>query len=190
MFNKQPKNITNHYHNVFRSTIEIDYEKLAKAMVKAQQEAEEQKEIERQQEENKTKKLSVCETLKIIWLIIVNKAESNGNMTAIFLGGILSLFFNLIALFGVGISILGIVASVIVIKEFTWSLETMPDNVISITLCVCFELFIAVIAFVFRCIANEIEKEKDRNYVIAVFSAVVAFAALVVSVVDAFKEVV
>ena len=27
MFNKQPKNITNHYHNVFRSTTEIDYDK-------------------------------------------------------------------------------------------------------------------------------------------------------------------
>ena len=62
MFNKQPKNITNHYHNIFRSTTEIDYDKLAKAIVKAQQEAEEQKEIERQQEENNTEKLSACET--------------------------------------------------------------------------------------------------------------------------------
>ena len=34
MFNKQPKNITNHYHNVFRSTTEIDYDKLAKGELK------------------------------------------------------------------------------------------------------------------------------------------------------------
>mgnify|MGYP003289370751 CR=1 FL=1 len=54
MFNKQPKNITNHYHNVFRSTTEMDYDKLAKAIVKAQQDAEQQKEIENQQEENNT----------------------------------------------------------------------------------------------------------------------------------------
>lgn len=73
MFNKQPKNITNHYHNVFRSTTEIDYDKLAKAIVKAQQEAKEQKEVERQQEENNAKELSLCETLKLIGLVIINK---------------------------------------------------------------------------------------------------------------------
>ena len=73
MFNKQPKNITNHYHNVFRSTTEIDYDKLAKAIVKAQQEAKEQKEDENQPEENDNKKLTLRENLKLIWLIIVGQ---------------------------------------------------------------------------------------------------------------------
>ena len=190
MFNKQPKNITNHYHNVFRSTTEIDYDKLAKAIVKAQQEAEQQKEIENQQEENNTQKLSICETLKLIGLVIANKVESNGTMTSGFLGGILSLFFNLIALLGVGVFVVGIFAIGVIAKDFDWSINSIPTNIIMITLCVCFELVVATIAFIFRCVANEIAKEKDRNYVIAVFSAVVAFAALVVSVVDAVKDII
>lgn len=190
MFNKQPKNITNHYHNVFRSTTEIDYDKLAKAIVKAQQEAKEQKEDENQPEENDNKKLTLRENLKLIWLIIRNKVESNGTMTSNFVGGILSSFFNLIALIGVGVFGVGIFAIGMITKDFDWSINSIPTNIVMITLCVCFELVVATIAFIFRCVANEIAKEKDRNYVIAVFSAVVAFAALVVSVADTVEHLI
>lgn len=190
MFNKQPKNITNHYHNVFRSTMEIDYDKLAKAIVKAQQEAEQQKEIENQQEENNTETLSVCETIKLIGLVIANKVESNGTMTSGFLGGVMSLVFNFLAIFSLIILVIGIVASVIVYQDFTWSWNTASGNVIIIGCCVCFEVVVMVVAFIFRCVANEIGKEKDRNYIISVFSALVAFAALVVSVADTIEHLI
>lgn len=187
MFNRQPKNITNHYHNVFRSTTEIDYDKLAKAIIKAQQEAEEQKQVEKLQEDNSKVKLSASQTRKLICAVITNKAESNGTLTSSFIGSLLASCFNLIALFGVGILILGVIAFVIIVKDFDWSVNSIPTNIIMIMLCMCFELIIAMVAFIFRCIANEIAKEKDRNYIIAVFSAVVAFAALVVAVVGYAK---
>ena len=38
-------------------------------------------------------------------------------------------------------------------------------------------------------IAKEIETEKDRNYIISVFSGIVSFAALIVALVALFKEV-
>lgn len=190
MFNKQPKNITNHYHNVFRSTTEIDYDKLAKAIVKAQQEAKEQKEDENQPEENDNKKLTLRENLKLIWLIIRNKVESNGTMTSNLLGGVMSLVFNFLAIFSLIILVIGIVASVIVYQDFTWSWNTASGNVIIIGCCVCFEVVVMVVAFIFRCVANEIGKEKDRNYIISVFSALVAFVALVVTVVDKVKDII
>lgn len=190
MFNKQPKHITNNYHNVFRSTTEIDYEKLAKAIVKAQQDVEEQKQIEKQQEKNNKEKLSVSQIRELIWAVITNKAESNGTLTSSFIGSVLSSTFNLIALFAVVVFVLGIFATVITIKGFDWTINSMPSNIIMIALCVVFELIVAIISFVFRCIANEIAKEKDRNYIIAVFSAVVAFAAMIVAIADYAKGII
>lgn len=190
MFNKQPKHITNNYHNVFRSTTEIDYEKLAKAIVKAQQEVEEQKQIEKLQEENNKVKISTSQMCKLIWAVITNKAESNGTLTSSFIGSVLSSTFNLIALFGVVVFGLGIFATVIIIKGFDWTINSMPSNIIMITFYVSFELVVAMIAFIFRCIANEIAKEKDRNYIINVFSAVVAFAAMIVAVAGYAKGII
>lgn len=190
MFNKQPKNITNHYHNVFRSTTEIDYDKLARAIVKAQQEVEEEKQTENIQEKNCKVKLSASQMRNLIWAVITNKAETNGTLTSSFIGSVLSSTFNLIALFGVVIFGLGIFATVIIIKDFDWTINSMPSNVIMITLCLVFELVVAMIAFIFRCIANEIAKEKDRNYIINVFSAIVAFAAMIVAVAGYAKGII
>ena len=39
------KNTTNHYHNVLHPKVDLDYDKLAQAIVKAQQEVEEQKDM-------------------------------------------------------------------------------------------------------------------------------------------------
>lgn len=190
MFNKQPKNITKHYHNVFRSTTEIDYDKLAKAIVKAQQEAEQQKEIESQQKENNTKELSLCETLKLIGLVIINKVESNGTMTSGFLGGVMSFVFNVLAILSVVVMVLGGIMGVLVLKEVALTESSCMLNITIVVLTAAFVVIAATIAFIFRCIANEIAKEKDRNYVIAVFSAVVAFAALVVSVADTIEHII
>lgn len=190
MFNKQPKNITNHYHNVFRSTTEIDYEKLARAIVKAQQEVEEEKQTENIQEKNCKVKRSASQMRKLIWAVITNKAETNGTLTSSFIGGVLSSAFNLIALLSVVVFGLGVFATVIIVRDFDWSINSISTNIIMIAFCICFELVVAMVAFIFRCIANEIAKEKDRNYVINVFSAVVAFAAMIVAVAGYAKGII
>lgn len=189
MFSKQPKNITNNYHNVFRLNNEIDYKKLADAIVKAQQKAEEQKEFEKRLAEENTPKLSFCDTLKLIWLVICNKVESNGTMTSGFLGLVMTIFFNLLAFLGLIILIAGFIAGVMTFKNYELSLDMMPANIITVTVFICFEIFVLTISFVFRCIANEIGKEKDRNYIVAVFSGVVSFAALVVALVALLKGI-
>ena len=37
--------------------------------------------------------------------------------------------------------------------------------------------------------AKEIEREKDKNFIVSVFSGIVSFAALIVALVALFKEV-
>ena len=85
--------------------------------------------------------------------------------------------------------VLGGIMGVLVLKEVALTENSCMLNITIVVLTTAFVVIAATIAFIFRCIANEIAKEKDRNYVIAVFSAVVAFAALVVSVVDAVNAV-
>ena len=176
--------------NIESVNMEIDYDKLAKAIVKAQQEAEQQKEIESQQKENNTKELSLCETLKLIGLVIINKVESNGTMTSGFLGGVMSFVFNVLAILSVVVMVLGGIMGVLVLKEVALTESSCMLNITIVVLTAAFVVIAATIAFIFRCIANEIAKEKDRNYVIAVFSAVVAFAALIVSVADTIEHII
>ncbi|MBR3768624.1 MAG: hypothetical protein IKL10_10370 [Clostridia bacterium] len=177
-------------NNIESVNMEIDYDKLAEAIVKAQEKAEEQKNLQELRDEIEVEKLSVCEAFKMFVAIISKKAKSNGTMTSGFLGGIMSLFFNILAIFGVGLIVVIIVSAIATVKEFIWMWESVSFNIFSISLYCTATIITAIISFIFRAVANEIEKEKDRNYIIAVFSAVVAFVALVISVIDIIKGVI
>ena len=177
-------------NNIGSVNMEIDYDKLAEAIVKAQAKAEKQKEIQELQNEKESDKLSVRETFKIIGAIITNKAKSNGTLTSVFIGGIMSLFFNFFAICGICLLILDIYAIIVTVKNFSWTFNTAIANIFSIIIFFIAGIVISIISFIFRAIANEIKKEKDRNYIIAVFSAIVAFVALVLSFMDVIKEVI
>ena len=167
MFNKQPKNITNHYHNVFRSTTEIDYDKLAKAIVKAQQEVEEQKQKGAQQVE-KTKGSKTVVSL-LAFLSSVAFALLAGACFALFIGGIMAF------------------SSVV-------ELETMQMLTIQIKICfyiVYWLVFLASLFFgiVFFACAKEILKEKDRDFIMSAFSNIIGFIALIVALIALVKGV-
>ena len=72
--------------------------------------------------------------------------------------------------------------------NFTWS--NAPVELITqiVVLASILGLLLAI-ALIFRCIANEIRAEKDRNYIVSVFSGLVSFAALIVALVALFKGV-
>ena len=177
-------------NNIGSVNMEIDYDKLAEAIVNAQQKVEKHKKNQELQFETECKKLSVRETFMIILAIITNKAKSNGTMTSGFLGGLMSIFFNFLAIFGVVLLVVLFTAGFIAIKDFAWTWETFNTNIFLILLNIIAIVITAIISFTFRAVANEIDKEKDRNYIISVFSAVVAFVALVISVVDVVKGVI
>lgn len=167
MFNKQQKNITNHYHNVFRSTTEIDYEKLAKEMVKAQQEAEEQKQKETKQVEKTEGSKTVVSLLA--FLSSVAFALLAGACFALFIGGIMAF------------------SSVV-------ELEAMQMLTIQIKICfyiVYWLVFLASLFFgiVFFACAKEILKEKDRDFIMSAFSNIIGFIALIVALIALVKGV-
>lgn len=168
MFNKQPKNITNHYHNVFRSTTEIDYEKLAKEMVKAQQEAEEQKKIERQ------------------------KAEENEISKSPF---IISLMCFSILVISIVLSTLIVICCIALILAFTnftesrlWQDLSCLWQIIASVVLVLTIINILSLAIVILLAGIEIYKEKDRDFIMSAFSNMIGFVALIVALIALFQS--
>ena len=144
-------------NNIGELNLEIDYDKLAEAIVKAQS-------------ENKNQKKSFVSNSFAFWI---------------------SLFFRFTPLLGIISSVFGVFliyqyATVVAI----WN--TGYDIILNILiLCLMVLILLAVIGY---CIimwraAKEIEQEKDKNFIVAVFSGIVSFAALIVALVALFKGV-
>lgn len=159
---------------------EIDYDKLAEAIVRAN--------AARQEIEDKSaKKVSFKELWKMVGMIITNKKVSNGQLAAGLLSVPMSVLFNTLAVVAVLAMIGGIIAIVKTAFSFSWSAELIFSNVIVILFCLLLIVFVAVLALCFRGVANEIAAEKDRNYVVDVFSGLTSFAALIVALVALIK---
>lgn len=161
-------------NNIQELNLEIDYEKLAEAIVKAQEKST-------VSSESKNK----IGFWKAVWLIIRNKESKSGNRTAYLLAEIMAWLFNAIA-------ILGVVSFAIIlfdaIFQMNWAVNL--NQIISQAVYLCITCaFLLAISLIFRGIANEIKAEKDRNYIISLFSGLVSFVALIVALVALFKGV-
>lgn len=161
-------------NNIQELNLEIDYDKLAEAIVKAQ---------------NKSKESNMPKEKmgfwKAVWLIIQNKEPKYGNKNAILLAEVMAYIFNTIAICSFTLFTLIVV---VLFVGFTWS--KVPSELITQIIVLIFIMgLLLAIALIFRCIANEIRAEKDRNYIVSVFSGLVSFAALIVALVALFKGV-
>ena len=163
---------------------EIDYDKLTKAIV----DANVQKNVEDNEYKNK-EKLTFYGFFKLIYYIVFNKKQSNGTMTSGLLSGLIALAFNGLAILGLIIFVCGIVAVVKIVRSCVWKSEFIANNLATISLVVAFVVIVGMFSLIFRAAANEMAKEKDRDYVVAVFSGIVSFAALVVALVALLKGV-
>lgn len=163
----------------------FDYDKLAKAINAASKSEIEDADCQQQEQE----KLTFSGFFKLIYYIIFNKKQSNGTMTSGLLSGLIALAFNGLAILGLIIFICGIVAVINIVKSCVWKPEFVANNLSTISLMVAFIVIVGMFSLIFRAAANEMAKEKDRNYVVAVFSGIVSFAALVVALVALLKGV-
>lgn len=162
---------------------EIDYDKLAEAIVKAQKNADE----EQCNEENKTK-ITLKDYMKAIGLILRNKGNTQGNLTVSIFVLLISMTFRFIAFTGFSFALTGVIVAIKCILH--------GIDVGNITLSILFAIgliVLSVIVFLYSVIiwgaSHEVEKEKDKNYIVSVFSGIVSFAALIISVIALVKGV-
>lgn len=166
MFKKE-KVIEKYYYNVLHQKIDFDYKEFSKSLVKAQLEAEEQKQKETKQVEKTEGSKTVVSLLA--FLSSVAFALLAGACFALFIGGIMAF------------------SSVV-------ELETMQMLTIQIKICfyiVYWLVFLASLFFgiIFFACAKEILKEKDRDFIMSAFSNIIGFIALIIALIALVKGV-
>ena len=177
-------------NNIQELNLEIDYDKLAGAIVQAQRasdETDDQKEngigVRRRKSKWKT-------FWKNVGRVIANNYEGNGNLLPATLAATIQTLFNFVSAFLALTSIVWI--CFLGRRIYDWTSGAKTDAIENIEfLAICFYLTVLspVVALVFRGIANEIGREKDKNYIISVFSGLVSLVALIVAIIALFKGV-
>ena len=118
---------------------------------------------------------------KKTWLVITNKTDDGTVSLSMALSSLMSLFFNFIALilFLLGVTF-AVVSFVSLFQQF---------NFVTLTFGVISALLLPLLSLIMRGIANEIGREKNKDYIMAAFSGIVSFVALIVALVALFKGV-
>ena len=162
---------------------EIDYNKLAEAIVKTQNQAEE----EQCNQENKTK-ITIKDYIKAIGLILKNKGNTQGNLTISIFVLLISITFKLISITGFCVTVIGVI---IAVKCFLRGLDV--GNIALWIISAIVLIVLSVIVFLYSVIiwgaSYEVEREKDKNYIVSVFSGIVSFAALIIAIIALVKGV-
>ena len=156
-------------NNIQELNLEIDYDKLAEAIVKAQ---------EKSDTKESTSKIGFWQK---VWCVITNKNDDSTVSLTDSLAGLMSFFFNAVSwlLFILGLLCIGV--SVVVIVQKT-ALQYLATYIVMAFL-------LPLLSLIMRGIANEIGREEDKNYIISAFSGIVSFVALIVALVALFKGV-
>lgn len=165
------------------SNIELDYDKLAEAIVKANRMAEEKSDIPEPIE-----KLGLKRSLQAIFS---KKVNTNGK----FLSSAMALFsaylFRVIAGFGVLFFGTGIYVIYGYCTNMNWRAPySIVCNIMFVIFLVSLLLIVVLFSMVMFGAAKEIEQEKDKHYIVDVFSGVIGVLALIVALVTLLKGVI
>ena len=146
-------------NNIQELNLEIDYDKLAESIVKAN-----------------------------------TKLDAEANQSKKFTSGMFSMsvfvILRVIALLGWIIAFALLLGSINTVIEMSWNdFSTISGNIFQIIYSITITVLLVLYPLMLWKSAKEIETEKDRNYIISVFSGIVSFAALIVALVALFKGV-
>ena len=163
-------------NNIQELNLEIDYDKLAEAIAKVQNQSSTIDFYNKDDHEYVTKTLS---------------GKIKRNYFSFSIGKLVSWLFYAL---GIGETYLTIIFFPLVYDYFyNLALSQNYSAFFSRTMGISYVIALLIISMLLFCvlfnIAKEISKEKDRNYIISVFSGIVSFAALIVALVALFKEV-
>ena len=120
---------------------------------------------------------------KGVWWIIIGKGSENSSFATAIVAGVLSVMFNALFVAGLILTLIVSVASIQSVLNMTWTIGEYIRNTGTIVLMafICGLMF--MISIMFRGAANDLKHEKDRNYIIALFSGMVSFVALIISLI-------
>lgn len=184
-------------NNIESVNLDIEYQKLAKAIVKAQQEADNQKEIEKKETEEKQRKNIIAKRKEIL------KEQDFSNIKCR-LWRFIRTFFNTwrvyinimrlskenIKYFSAVDSLINI-ANALLFRIFRIVLYLVALFAViliffkmNIVVCVVVAFASFTIAQLIRIAENEVENMTERDYAVAIFSGLISVMSLIVSVIS------
>ena len=142
------------------------------------------------QNDEEAEKITLWKFLKKVWLVITDRADTHGNMTSGAFAFLVSIVFRAVALVGFLVFALGIYAVVLYFLDLSW--QNWPEiirNIYALVMVAMILFVLVMYSIIMWGASNEMRKEKDKNYIISVFSGVVSFAALIVALVALLRGV-
>ena len=123
-----------------------------------------------------------------IWWLLKNKSDTKGEITANMFALIISFFFRVIAIALVFLALIVFGTFVFFIATASWSIENLLNTVAGILLLFSI-IFVLLVSFVIIWgMANEAEREKDKNFLISLFTSIITFAALIVAIISTVRS--
>lgn len=165
--------------------IEIDYDKLAESIAKAQEIV---KEKEFQELEEKEKKIGFWKAIKIFRKLQKGEIDTKGEATPMVMPMFTSLMAKVFSIIFELISALLFMGLVLfAIFKMSWGINQIIPNIAELLMVLFVDIILFVISFIMSVVGNDIEKSKDKHYVLSVFSALAGFGALIVSIIALIK---
>lgn len=122
--------------------------------------------------------------LKTVWLIITNKADTNGKMVTETLCMITAFIFNLFALALALFAVSCIYGAAKQFAQMAWqTMDEIIGNFFQMVITIGAAAIFALLALMMRGSANEVGRQKNKNYIFSVFSGMVSFTALIVALI-------
>ena len=162
------------------SNIEFDYDRLAEAIVKANKMVEEKSDVPEPEEK--------IGFFKKVWWIIRNKKDVHYDMLSGLFTMPITALLNSIACIGGLTFLLGIPMLIYAAAIMLWEPGRIIQQIVGVFLIAVVLIDIALLSLIIRSAANEFAREKDRDFIIAVFSAVTGLVALIVALVALFRD--
>lgn len=135
-----------------------------------------------------TDKITLWKFIKRIWLILTNKVDTNGSMTVGTFALLTAMTLKIVAFIGFALFCFGGYYVVVSTLDWEWNnTARIASNIFALVLIVMILLFVGGYSVIIWGASNEVEKEKDKNFVVSVFSGLVSFAALIVALVTLVK---
>lgn len=141
--------------NIEKVNIEIDYDKLAEVIVKPKE------------------------------IVNAEQVTNNGtksNTVSSFFAAIISIVFGLLGAFSVLMAIGGVISFFQYLPKSIWTnCDAIINSINQILVYLILIIIFVVFAFLSFSSIKEIMREKDRNYIVSVFSALTSLVALIVA---------
>lgn len=140
-------------------------------------------------EENKKKRKEEPNKIRILWYlwrgkVIIYDDDGNSRIMQDFTSWLFS-FFAWVLLIGVFLIFSATVYACIVVVD--WSPKKIFGNIAGLFLIAVLLIFCIVVSFVLKVMSYDIKREKDRHYIIALFSGLISFVSLIISLIALFK---